>query len=79
VGIVTELAMREEAAQAEPADLVAVPLGHLFGANVTRIAFKRGVYLRQFVLAFAELLSPRLSAALIGRALKGSAGADYEL
>jgi LysR family cys regulon transcriptional activator len=79
VGIVTELAMREEAAQAEPADLVAVPLGHLFGANVTRIAFKRGVYLRQFVLAFAELLSPRLSAALIGRALKGNAGADYEL
>ena len=40
-------------------DLVARPLGHLFGSNVTRVAFKRGAYLRQFVYAFAELLSDR--------------------
>jgi hypothetical protein len=50
--------MRDESA--EP-DLVSRPLGHLFGTNVTRVAFKRGAYLRQFVFAFAELLSPRLS------------------
>jgi LysR family cys regulon transcriptional activator len=37
------------------------PLGHLFGPNVTRVAFKRGAYLRQFVYAFAELLSDRLA------------------
>ena len=75
VGIVSELAMRNEAADA---DLVARPLGHLFGANLTRVAFKRGAYLRQFVTAFAELLSPNLSAALIARAMSGQ-GSDYEL
>jgi len=62
VGIVTELAMRGE--PGEP-DLVSRPLGHLFGSNVTRVAFKRGAYLRQFVYAFATLLSPRLSPAFI--------------
>ncbi|MFO1267714.1 MAG: CysB family HTH-type transcriptional regulator [Rubrivivax sp.] len=81
IGIVTELAMHEEAranaAAAAPGDddLVSVPLGHLFGANVTRVAFKRGVYLRHFVLAFAELLSPRLNATLLARALKGGLAA----
>ena len=77
VGIVAELAMRGEPADS---DLVARPLGHLFGPNTTRVAFKRGAYLRQFVTAFAELLSPRLTAALVQRAMAGEAsGSDYEL
>ena len=81
IGIVTELAMQEEASAAGGSDLVSVALGHLFGTNVTRVAFKRGVYLRQFVLAFAELLAPRLNAALLARALKGGSGggSDYQL
>ena len=77
VGIVAELAMRGEPADS---DLVARPLGHLFGPNTTRVAFKRGAYLRQFVTAFAELLSPRLTTALVQRAMAGeAAGSDYEL
>ena len=75
IGIVTELAMQNEAADA---GLVSRPLGHLFGANVTRVAFKRGAYLRQFVYAFAELLSPRLSATFVQRAMTGQ-GSDYQL
>lgn len=75
VGIVTELAMRDPLLDT---DLVARPLGHLFGANVTRVAFKRGAYLRQFVLAFAEMLSPRLTPSLIERAMSGQ-GTDYQL
>ena len=75
VGIVAELAVQEPA---DAADLVWRPLGHLFGSNVTRVAFKRGAYLRQFVLAFAGLLSPNLSAALITRAMSGG-GTEYEL
>ncbi|MBP6765873.1 MAG: transcriptional regulator, partial [Rubrivivax sp.] len=75
VGIVTELAMKDESA--EPG-LVSRPLGHLFGTNVTRVAFKRGAYLRQFVFAFAELLSPRLSASFIECAMNGQ-GTDYQL
>ena len=77
VGIVTELAAR---ADTLAGGLVARPLGHLFGLNTTRVAFKRGAYLRHFVFAFAELLSERLSATLIQRAMSGTAdGADYEL
>jgi LysR family cys regulon transcriptional activator len=75
VGIVTELAMR--GGPGEP-DLVSRPLGHLFGSNVTRVAFKRGAYLRQFVYAFAALLSPRLSPAFIEGAMHGQ-GSDYQL
>ncbi len=75
VGIVAELAMRTEPPEA---DLVWRPLGHLFGSNTTRVAFKRGAYLRQFVVAFAEMLSPRLSASLIARAMGGQ-GSDYQL
>lgn len=73
IGIVAEQAMQEESTAPGGADLVAVPLGHLFGTNVTRVAFKRGVFPRHFVLAFAELLAPRLNAALLERALKGRA------
>ena len=75
IGIVTELAMQNETAEA---GLVSRPLGHLFGANVTRVAFKRGAYLRQFVFAFAELLSPQLSATFVQRAMTGQ-GSDYQL
>jgi LysR family transcriptional regulator, cys regulon transcriptional activator len=79
VGIVTELAMRgEPALNSEHSDLVSRPLGHLFGTNVTRVAFKRGAYLRQFVIHFTELLSPRLTPALLQRAMTGN-GTDYEL
>jgi LysR family cys regulon transcriptional activator len=45
---------------------------------VARIAFKRGAYLRSFVYAFAELLSDRLSRALVERAMNGD-GETYEL
>lgn len=75
VGIVAELAMRSE--PPEP-DLAWRPLGHLFGSNTTRIAFKRGAYLRHFVLAFAQLLSPRLSPACIEQAMRGL-GTDHQI
>ncbi len=75
VGIVAELAVREDPPDG---DLVSRPLGHLFGNNMARIAFKRGAYLRHFVQAFAGLLSPRLTPALIDRAM-GGGGSDYEI
>lgn len=70
VGIVAEMAVRDEA---PGSDLVARPVGHLFGDNVSRVAFKRGAYLRNFVYTFAELLSDRLTRALILRAMAGDA------
>jgi LysR family cys regulon transcriptional activator len=47
--------------------------------NVSRVAFKRGAYLRNYVYTFAELLSDRLNRALITRAMSGEGGSDYEL
>jgi LysR family transcriptional regulator, cys regulon transcriptional activator len=72
---VAEMAVRDDP---PGGDLVWKPAGHLFGGNLTRVAFKRGAYLRQFVLSFAELLSDRLTRPLILRAMNGD-GQDYEL
>ena len=35
-----------------------MPVGHLFGTNVTRLALKQGAYLRSYVYTLVELLSP---------------------
>jgi LysR family transcriptional regulator, cys regulon transcriptional activator len=78
VGIAAEMAMRDVAADAAQGDLVVRPAGHLFGQNVTRVAFKRGAYLRNFVYKFAELLSDRLNKNFITQAMNGLPN-DYEL
>ena len=75
VGIVAEMAVRDDPAGG---DLVSRPLGHLFGQNVARIAFKRGAYLRNFVYTFAEMMSDRLSRVLVTRALAGDP-VEYQL
>jgi len=75
IGIVAEMAMRDDPPGGE---LVWRPVGHLFGRNVARIALKRGAYLRNFVYAFAEMMSDRLSRALINRAMEGEPQ-DYQL
>ena len=75
VGIVAEMAVQGDERTPE---LIARPAGYLFGHNVARVAFKRGAYLRQFVLRFAEFLSDRLSRDLILRAMEGG-GHDDQL
>lgn len=75
IGIVAEMAMKDDAGGT---DLVSRPAGHLFGSNVARVAIRRGAYLRHFVYTFAELLSDRLTRALIERAMAGG-GDDYQL
>lgn len=71
VGIVAEMAVRDDPAFAPGGELVARPVGALFGVNVARVAFKRGAYLRNFVYTFAELLSNRLPRHLVTRAVQG--------
>ncbi len=74
IGIVAEMAVRDDS----NADLVVRPMGHIFGSNIARVAFKRSAYLRNFVFKFAELLSDRLDRNLIAKALSGHPE-DYEL
>lgn len=75
VGIVAEMAVRD---LAPDGTLRVRPMGQLFGQNVARVAFKRGAYLRNFVMQFAGLLSERLTAELIAKAMSGHVN-DYEL
>jgi LysR family cys regulon transcriptional activator len=74
VGIVAEMAVKDDLA----GDLIARPLGDLLGKNVSRVAFKRGAYLRNFVYQFTELLSDRLTTALVAKAMTGHVN-DYEI
>jgi LysR family cys regulon transcriptional activator len=77
IGIVAEMAVRDDLGSTN-GDLAVRPVGHLFGHNLARVAFKRGAYLRNFVFRFAELLSDRLDRNLIAKAMTGQAN-DYEL
>lgn len=78
VGLVAEMAVRDDPPDG---DLVWRPVGYLFGQNLSRVAFKRGAYLRNFVYTFAELLSERLTRGFITRAMASESGGgdDYEL
>jgi DNA-binding transcriptional LysR family regulator len=58
--------------------LRALDASHLFKSNTTRIAIRRGAYLRGYAYAFIELFSPQLSRAAIDAALAGK-GEMYEL
>ncbi len=73
VGIVAQMAVDKDGVGP---DMVIRPAGYLFGSNVARVAFKRGAYLRLYVLRFAELLSPNLSRDLIAKAMAGD-GENY--
>ena len=47
---------------------------HLFGGNVTRIAVRRGHYLRGFAYRFIELCAPELTETVVADAVGGTAG-----
>ena len=73
VGIVAQMAVDKDGVGP---DMVMRPAGYLFGSNVARVAFKRGAYLRLYVLRLAELLSPNLNRDLIAKAMAGD-GENY--
>jgi LysR family cys regulon transcriptional activator len=52
--------------------------GHLFAASTTRLALRRGVYLRGFVYEFITLFAPQFDRSAIDAALQGKAE-SYEL
>jgi LysR family transcriptional regulator, cys regulon transcriptional activator len=74
IGIMADIAFNPE----RDRHLRAMPVGHLFGTNVTRLALKQGAYLRSYVYTLVELLSPSLNRKLIEQALSGE-NESYEL
>jgi LysR family cys regulon transcriptional activator len=71
LGIAAEMAVRDLQQEGGKSGLVVRPAGNLFGQNMTRVAFKRSAYLRNFVYTFTELLSDRLSRQTVERAMGG--------
>ncbi|HET7832664.1 MAG TPA: CysB family HTH-type transcriptional regulator [Gallionella sp.] len=61
IGIIASMAFNPD----KDADLRLLECHHLFGANTTYIALRRGHYLRSFAYRFIELCSPRLDEAAI--------------
>ena len=69
IGIVASMAYHPE----RDANLVRLDLPGLFGENTTRLALRRGVYLRSYAYAFIDALVPGLSEEKIGERLRRDA------
>lgn len=64
VGIVAHMAYEPEVDK----DLVALEARHLFQPSVTSIGFRRGTYLRNYMLDFIELFAPHLTREVVEHA-----------
>jgi len=70
VGIVAQMAFDP----ARDTGLVGLPAAHLFTASTTRLALRRGVFLRRFTYEFIVRFAPALDRATVDAALAGAAG-----
>ncbi|TFW35014.1 CysB family HTH-type transcriptional regulator [Massilia horti] len=73
IGIIAGMAFDPE----RDRNLRAIPVGQLFGMNVSRVAIKQGAYLRSYIYTFIELLAPSLNRKMVESAMRG--GENYEL
>ncbi len=74
VGIVAQLAFDP----ARDTQFDKIDAAHLFSASTTRLALRRGIYLRGFVFDFIALFAPRFDRSAIEAALRGESE-NYEL
>jgi LysR family cys regulon transcriptional activator len=70
VGIVASIAFDAERDRM----LRAIDARHLFEVNMTRLAIRRGTWLRGYVYAFIEAFAPTLTRPLVESALAGKPG-----
>jgi LysR family cys regulon transcriptional activator len=74
VGIISSRAYRA----GKDEGLVALDCEHLFPAQTTRLAYKRGAYLRGFTIAFIGLMAPHLRKEDV-KAIAEAAGQDFSI
>ncbi|MEO6321978.1 MAG: transcriptional regulator, partial [Polaromonas sp.] len=72
VGIVASIAYEAERDTA----LRALDAGALFGINLTKLAVRRGSYLRSYVYAFIESFAPALNRAIVEKTLSDGRAAS---
>jgi LysR family cys regulon transcriptional activator len=79
IGIIAAMAFDPE----RDRNLRALDAGHLFQSSVTRVAVRRGAYLRGFAYGFIEAFAPQLRRQIVEQALSGEVRAadpdDYQL
>ena len=59
-------------------DLVFLDASHLFAPSTTRLGFRRGSYLREFMYDFVELFAPHLNRDVLdtARAIRSASALD---
>ncbi len=74
LGIISSLAFDPQ----RDVGLGAIDAAHLFESNTTRLALRRGTYLRRYEYDFIGLFAPQLSKNVVERAMQGG-GEEYQL
>jgi LysR family transcriptional regulator, cys regulon transcriptional activator len=75
VGIIAAMAFDE----ARDAALRAIDVRHLFASNMTRVAVRRGAFLRAYAYEFIRCFAPPLTRALVDQALAQAPGNSFEI
>ena len=75
VGIIASMAYDES----QDGDLVCIDASHLFASSVTHIGFRRGTFLRRYMLDLIESFAPHLDTRTVGQAQECSTAAEREV
>ena len=75
VGIIASMAFDET----RDSGLQAIDARHLFASNMTRVAVRRGAFLRGYAYEFIRSFAPPLSRALVDQALAQAPGSSFEI
>lgn len=74
IGVIASMAYQED----RDTKLSLLNVGNLFETNTTRIALRKGYFLRGFAYEFIELCSPKLDEATVKAALKPESDVDLD-
>jgi DNA-binding transcriptional LysR family regulator len=74
VGLISQRAFRA----GKEEGLVAIECDHLFPAQTTRLAYRRGAYLRGYVVEFIRLFAPNIRGEDL-KQLQGPAGDNFAI
>ena len=75
VGIIARIAYDEQ----RDTQLHAIDARHLFATNMTRLALRRGAFLRDYVYEFIRSFAPPLTRKLVDQALVAGVGSSFEI
>jgi LysR family cys regulon transcriptional activator len=75
VGIIASIAYDE---QRDP-ELMAIDARHLFASNMTRLAVRRGAFLREYVYEFIRTFASPLTRDVVEQAMASTPGSAFEI